>query len=186
MYKSSVSGCAQYSCAAVKYDRRGYKPRARALLASDAALYVLDAASRKTFKLKHRLPLDKLRVVVTNENDELVLIKIPQDLKKDKVGRSYSPFNSPSPPLLSSHSSLPRLFFFFSLPSFYTITLSFLPLLHPTPFNLRYLFFKCRLLILSILILNLSIINISYNYDYESFLPSMNSNVFLLEYRVIL
>lgn len=73
-----------YSCAAVKYDRRGYKPRARALLASDAALYVLDAASRKTFKLKHRLPLDKLRVVVTNENDELVLIKIPQDLKKDK------------------------------------------------------------------------------------------------------
>ncbi|CAH2095894.1 unnamed protein product [Euphydryas editha] len=73
-----------YSCAAVKYDRRGYKPRARALLASDAALYVLDAASRKTFKLKHRLPLDKMRVVVTNENDELVLIKIPQELKKDK------------------------------------------------------------------------------------------------------
>ncbi|XP_050350768.1 unconventional myosin IC isoform X2 [Nymphalis io] len=73
-----------YSCEAVKYDRRGYKPRARALLASDAALYVLDAASRKTYKLKHRLPLDKLRVVVTNETDELVLIKIPQELKKDK------------------------------------------------------------------------------------------------------
>ncbi|KAF9795843.1 hypothetical protein SFRURICE_003305 [Spodoptera frugiperda] len=74
----------QYSCEAVKYDRRGYKPRERALLASDKALYVLDAAGRKTYKLKHRLPLDKLRVVVTNETDTLVLIKIPQELKKDK------------------------------------------------------------------------------------------------------
>ncbi|PZC85823.1 hypothetical protein B5X24_HaOG215185 [Helicoverpa armigera] len=73
-----------YSCEAVKYDRRGYKPRSRALLASDKALYVLDAAGRKTYKLKHRLPLDKLRVVVTNENDTLVLVKIPQELKKDK------------------------------------------------------------------------------------------------------
>ncbi|KAH9632913.1 hypothetical protein HF086_002735 [Spodoptera exigua] len=74
-----------YSCEAVKYDRRGYKPRERALLASDKALYVLDAAGRKTYKLKHRLPLDKLRVVVTNETDTLVLIKIPQELKKDKI-----------------------------------------------------------------------------------------------------
>ncbi|XP_045772593.1 unconventional myosin IC isoform X2 [Maniola jurtina] len=73
-----------YSCEAVKYDRRGYKPRERALLASDKALYVLDAAKSKTYKLKHRLPLDVLRVVVTNETDGLVLIKIPQELKKDK------------------------------------------------------------------------------------------------------
>lgn len=73
-----------YSSEAIKYDRRGYKPRERALLASDKALYVLDAAGRKTFKLKHRLPLDKLRVIVTNETDSLVLIKIPQELKKDK------------------------------------------------------------------------------------------------------
>lgn len=73
-----------YSCEAVKYDRRGYKPRERALLASDKALYVLDSSNRKMFKLKHRLPLDKLRVVVTNETDTLVLIKIPQELKKDK------------------------------------------------------------------------------------------------------
>ncbi|XP_045484063.1 unconventional myosin IC isoform X1 [Pieris rapae] len=73
-----------YSCEAVKYDRRGYKPRERALLASDKALYVLDAAGRKMYKLKHRLPLDKLRVIVTNETDSLVLIKIPQELKKDK------------------------------------------------------------------------------------------------------
>ncbi|XP_063624241.1 unconventional myosin IC isoform X1 [Cydia splendana] len=73
-----------YSSEAIKYDRRGYKPRERALLASDKALYVLDAAGRKTFKLKHRLPLEKLRVIVTNETDSLVLIKIPQELKKDK------------------------------------------------------------------------------------------------------
>ncbi|XP_041978800.1 unconventional myosin IC isoform X2 [Aricia agestis] len=72
-----------YSCEAVKYDRRGYKPRARALLASDKALYVLDP-SKRTFKLKHRLPLDRLRVVLTTETDSLILIKIPQDLKKDK------------------------------------------------------------------------------------------------------
>ncbi|XP_061383867.1 unconventional myosin IC isoform X2 [Danaus plexippus] len=73
-----------YSCEAVKYDRRGYKPRPRSLVASDAALYVLDAGSRKMFKVKHRLPLDKLRVVLTNESDGLLLVKIPQDLKKDK------------------------------------------------------------------------------------------------------
>ncbi|KPJ07027.1 Myosin-IB [Papilio machaon] len=73
-----------YSCEAVKYDRRGYKPRERGLLASQRALYVVDAAGRKTYKLKHRLPLDKLRVVVTNETDQLALIKIPQELKKDK------------------------------------------------------------------------------------------------------
>lgn len=73
-----------YSCEAVKYDRRGYKPRERSLIASDKALYVLDASGRKTYKLKHRLPLDKLRVVVTNETDSLILVKIPHELKKDK------------------------------------------------------------------------------------------------------
>lgn len=69
----------------MKYDRRGYKPRDRSLIASDKALYVLDASGRKTYKLKHRLPLDKLTVVVTNETDSLILIKIPHELKKDKV-----------------------------------------------------------------------------------------------------
>ncbi|CAB3261769.1 unnamed protein product [Arctia plantaginis] len=73
-----------YSCDAIKYDRRGYKERERTLLASDKALYVLDASNRKTYKLKHRLPIDKLRVVLTNATDTLVLIKIPHDLKKDK------------------------------------------------------------------------------------------------------
>ncbi|XP_026327271.1 myosin-IB [Hyposmocoma kahamanoa] len=73
-----------YSTDAVKFDRRGYKPRDRALLASDKALYVVDASGRKTFKLKHRLPLEKIKVVVTNESDNLILIKIPQELKKDK------------------------------------------------------------------------------------------------------
>lgn len=73
-----------YSCEAVKYDRRGYKARARGLLASRAALYVLDAGGRRTFRLKHRLPLDRLTVVVTNESDSLLLVKVPRDLKKDK------------------------------------------------------------------------------------------------------
>ncbi|KAL4707231.1 hypothetical protein ACJJTC_008218 [Scirpophaga incertulas] len=70
-----------YSCEAVKYDRRGYKARARSLLASDRALYVLDACGRKTYRLKHRLPLDRLRVVVSNASDALVLVKIPPELK---------------------------------------------------------------------------------------------------------
>lgn len=40
----------------------------------------------KTFKLKHRLPTIKVpQVVLTKENDRLLLIKIPLDqLKKDK------------------------------------------------------------------------------------------------------
>ncbi|RVE55153.1 hypothetical protein evm_000051 [Chilo suppressalis] len=73
-----------YSCESTKYDRRGYKARERSLLASDKALYVLDATGRKTYRLKHRLPLDKLRVVLTNESDSVILVKIPPELKKDK------------------------------------------------------------------------------------------------------
>lgn len=76
---------AQYSCEAVKYDRRGYKPRARTLLLSGRALYVAELASKRGLRLKHRLPLDRLRLVITTESDQLALVKIPQDLKKDKV-----------------------------------------------------------------------------------------------------
>lgn len=71
----------RYSTHVIKYDRHGYKPRARFFLLSDKALYLLDA---KTFKQKHRLPLDKIDFCVLSERNNLMLVRIPVDLKKDK------------------------------------------------------------------------------------------------------
>jgi myosin-1 len=66
-----------------KYDRHGYKPRERALVLTNKRLYVLDG---KDFKLKHNLQLDILQeVVVTSESDNLLLLRIPPEHKKDKV-----------------------------------------------------------------------------------------------------
>jgi myosin-1 len=66
-----------------KYDRHGYKPRERVLLLTNKRLYVLDG---KTFKLKHNLQLDILQeLVVTSETDNLLLLRIPPEYKKDKV-----------------------------------------------------------------------------------------------------
>ena len=50
---------------------------------TNEALYLLEG---RTFKLKHRLPLESiLEVSVTSESDRLLLLRIPSDLKKDKV-----------------------------------------------------------------------------------------------------
>lgn len=65
----------------MKYDRRGYKQRERILLLSEKAVYILDA---KTYKQKHRLPIEKLEFIVTSEMDSLFLIRIPSELKEDK------------------------------------------------------------------------------------------------------
>jgi myosin-1 len=66
-----------------KYDRHGYKPRERALLLTNKYLYVLDG---KTFKLKHNLQLDILQeLAVTSASDNLLLLRIPPEYKKDKV-----------------------------------------------------------------------------------------------------
>lgn len=71
-----------YSTSVTKYDRHGYKPRERALLLTSKCLYVLDG---KTFKLKHNLQLDILQeIVVTGESDNLLLLRIPPEYKKDK------------------------------------------------------------------------------------------------------
>ncbi|XP_077299658.1 unconventional myosin 61F isoform X2 [Arctopsyche grandis] len=72
----------QYSTEVIKYDRKQYKPRDRVLLVTNKAMYLLDG--KKEFKLKHRLPLDVLEHVVTNETDGLLMVKIPPALKKDK------------------------------------------------------------------------------------------------------
>lgn len=67
----------------IKYDRRGYKPRERALLLTKKCLYILDG---KTFKLKHELPLDILQeIVVTSESDNLLVLRIPPEYKAHKV-----------------------------------------------------------------------------------------------------
>lgn len=72
----------RYATDVIKYDRRGYKPRDRVLLVSNKAVYLLDG--KKAFRMKHRLLMDNLEVVVTKENDNLVLVKIPPHLKNDK------------------------------------------------------------------------------------------------------
>jgi len=69
-----------YSTPVIKYDRHGYKPRKRFFLLSSRAVYLLD----EKYKAKHRLPLDKIEVCVTNCKDKLMLIRIPMDLKQDK------------------------------------------------------------------------------------------------------
>ncbi|KAL5292703.1 MYO1H family protein [Megaselia abdita] len=71
----------QYATSCVKFDRHGYKPRERFILISNSAIYVLDG---KSYKQKHRLPLEKLDFNVTNHTDSLLLIRIPLELKKDK------------------------------------------------------------------------------------------------------
>ena len=39
----------------------------------------------KSYKQKHRLPLDKIDFVLTNHNDDLMVIRIPLDWKKDRA-----------------------------------------------------------------------------------------------------
>lgn len=70
-----------YATPVVKYDRHGYKPRERLFLLSSAALYLLDG---RTYKQKHRLPLDKIDFCVLSERDSLMLVRIPVELKRDK------------------------------------------------------------------------------------------------------
>lgn len=70
----------KYCTPVVKYDRHGYKPRKRFFLLSTRAVYLLD----DKYKMKHRLPLNKIDFSVTNAKDNLMLIRIPLELKQDK------------------------------------------------------------------------------------------------------
>lgn len=71
----------KYCTPCIKYDRHGYKPRDRFVLLGEKHFYMLDA---KTYKQKHKLPLDKIDFCVTNHDDNLLLVRIPPELKKDK------------------------------------------------------------------------------------------------------
>ncbi|XP_020296336.1 myosin-IB isoform X2 [Pseudomyrmex gracilis] len=73
----------KYATPVIKYDRHGYKPRERVLILTQNAVYILDTL--KTFKLKHRLPYKAIEeLVVTGESDNLLVVRIPPELKKDK------------------------------------------------------------------------------------------------------
>ncbi|KYN41072.1 Myosin-IB [Trachymyrmex septentrionalis] len=73
----------KYATPVIKYDRHGYKPRERVLILTENAVYILDTL--KTFKLKHRLPYKAIEeLVVTRESDNLLIVRIPPELKKDK------------------------------------------------------------------------------------------------------
>ncbi|XP_034239658.1 unconventional myosin IC isoform X2 [Thrips palmi] len=81
-FRNSTSEKIRYCCPVTKFDRHGYKPRERALVVTDDALYLLEG---RTFKLKHRLAFESLNeVAITAEGDSFLLLRIPTDLKKDK------------------------------------------------------------------------------------------------------
>jgi len=73
----------KYATPVMKYDRRGYKPRERIMVITNKAFYLLEAT--KSVKQKHRLPIEMVSFVVTSSNDNVLMVRIPEDLlKKDK------------------------------------------------------------------------------------------------------
>ncbi|KAF5286700.1 hypothetical protein FQA39_LY16183 [Lamprigera yunnana] len=72
-----------YSTTVMKYDRRGYKPRERVAVVTTKAFYLVEIT--KSVKQKHRFPIEAINLVVTSENDRVLMVRIPEDLiKKDK------------------------------------------------------------------------------------------------------
>lgn len=72
-----------YASTVLKYDRHGYKPRERAIIITNENLHVIEL--KGTVKQKHCLPLKRIELAVTSENDKMLLVKIPEDLLiKDK------------------------------------------------------------------------------------------------------
>ncbi|XP_046657965.1 unconventional myosin IC-like [Daphnia pulicaria] len=71
-----------YSAPVKKFDRHGYKERERYLALTKSAVYLLDA---KDCKIKHRLTFNDITgITVTNSQDNLIVVRIPEDDKKDK------------------------------------------------------------------------------------------------------
>ncbi|XP_054157929.1 unconventional myosin-Ic-like [Oppia nitens] len=71
-----------YCTQVVKFDRHGYKQRPRILLLTNSAIYLLN---EKDMKPKHRLPYKSItEIVVSDLMDDLMIIKIPAELKQDK------------------------------------------------------------------------------------------------------
>nr|BAN20553.1 myosin i [Riptortus pedestris] len=74
----------KYSTTVTKFDRHGYKRRDRILLLTDQYLYLTSAGDKK-YTVKHKLPLDSsLRLEITSERDNFLLVRIPPELNKEK------------------------------------------------------------------------------------------------------
>lgn len=72
----------KYGTPVIKFDRHGYKQRERILILTEKAVYVIDT---KSLKLKHRFSYEIIiELAVTGESDNLLIVRIPTDLKKDK------------------------------------------------------------------------------------------------------
>ncbi|CAH1098535.1 unnamed protein product [Psylliodes chrysocephalus] len=84
LYTSQLNGEKEvYSSNVVKFDRHGYKPRDRLMVISKQKFHLLD--TKGSLKPKHCIPLNSLSFIITPENDDLLLVQIPEDLiKKDK------------------------------------------------------------------------------------------------------
>lgn len=54
------------------------------MIVTNEALYIIEA--NKSVKQKHRLPLNKIKLLVTNENDKILLVRLPEDLYKIDKG----------------------------------------------------------------------------------------------------
>ncbi|XP_043214754.1 unconventional myosin IC-like [Amphibalanus amphitrite] len=63
----------KYVAPVTKYDRHGYKPRARWIVATKRGVYVLDVHDKP--KLKDRFALENVQLTVTAESDQLLLLK---------------------------------------------------------------------------------------------------------------
>jgi len=84
LYLSQLNGDKEvYSTNVIKFDRHGYKPRDRIMVITKKNLHLLE--SKTSLKPKHCIPLNRITFTVTPENDNLLLVQIPDDLiKKDK------------------------------------------------------------------------------------------------------
>ncbi|RWS14903.1 unconventional myosin-Ic-like protein [Dinothrombium tinctorium] len=80
--KERVATEALYLTRVTKYDRHGYKPRQRILVATSSHLYIFDD---KDIKLKHMLSYnDIVGLSVSTLSDGLLIIRIASDLKQHK------------------------------------------------------------------------------------------------------
>lgn len=59
------------------------------MVITNDAMYIINAA--KSIQQKHRFPLSKIDLLVTNENDKILLVRVPEEFyKKDKVNKSIN------------------------------------------------------------------------------------------------
>ncbi|XP_065160823.1 unconventional myosin IC [Atheta coriaria] len=75
----------KYSTMMTKYDRHGYKPRDRVMIITNANVYIVEIKNSST-TMKHKLQLQDISLVITSENDKMLMIKLPEELIKKEKG----------------------------------------------------------------------------------------------------